>query len=96
MANKKQSLFQDAFIRFKRDKVAVFSLFVIVTILVACFVVPWFYPDNYFSHIDLYSKLRHHLLSISLALMLIGRDVFVRVLVGGQISFEVAIVATIV
>lgn len=28
--------------------------------------------------------------------MLIGRDVFVRVLVGGQISFEVAIVATIV
>ncbi|KIP30461.1 binding--dependent transport system inner membrane component family protein [Francisella tularensis subsp. holarctica] len=96
MANKKQSLFQDAFIRFKKDKVAVFSLFVIVTILVACFVVPWFYPDNYFSHIDLYSKLRHHLLSISLALMLIGRDVFVRVLVGGQISFEVAIVATIV
>lgn len=48
MANKKQSLFQDAFIRFKKDKVAVFSLFVIVTILVACFVVPWFYPDNYF------------------------------------------------
>ncbi|MDE5039647.1 ABC transporter permease, partial [Francisella tularensis subsp. holarctica] len=64
--------------------------------LVACFVVPWFYPDNYFSHIYLYSKLRHHLLSISLALMLIGRYVFVRVLVGGQISFEVAIVATIV
>lgn len=31
-----------------------------------------------------------------MALMLIGRDVFVRVLVGGQISFEVAIVATIV
>ncbi|MDE4971824.1 ABC transporter permease, partial [Francisella tularensis subsp. holarctica] len=74
----------------------VFSLFVIVTILVACFVVTWIYPDNYFSHIDLYSKLSHHLLSISLALMLIGRYVFVRVLVGGQISFEVAIVATIV
>ncbi|MDE4953081.1 hypothetical protein NAI68_09865, partial [Francisella tularensis subsp. holarctica] len=63
MANKKQSLFQDEFIRFKKDKVAVFSLFVIVTILVAGFVVPWFYPDKYFSHIDLYSKLRHHLLS---------------------------------
>ncbi|MDE5030078.1 hypothetical protein NAI50_09830, partial [Francisella tularensis subsp. holarctica] len=38
---------------------AVFSLFVIVTILVSCFVVPWFYPDYYFSHIDLYSKIRH-------------------------------------
>ncbi|MDE4984552.1 ABC transporter permease, partial [Francisella tularensis subsp. holarctica] len=69
---------------------------VIVTILVACFVVPWFNTDNYFSHIDIYSKLRHHLLSISLAQMLIGRDVIVRELLGGQISFDVAIVATIV
>ncbi|APA83759.1 ABC transporter permease [Francisella tularensis] len=96
MANKKQSLFQDAFIRFKKDKVAVFSLFVIVAILVACFVVPWFYPDNYFSHIDLYSTTRAPSFEHFFGTDAIGRDVFVRVLVGGQISFEVAIVATIV
>lgn len=96
MANKKQSLFQDAFIRFKKDKVAVFSLFVIVAILVACFVVPWFYPDNYFSHIDLYSTTQAPSFGHFFGTDAIGRDVFVRVLVGGQISFEVAIVATIV
>ncbi|AJI47613.1 ABC transporter permease [Francisella philomiragia] len=96
MANKKQSLFQDAFIRFKKDKVAVFSLFVIVAILVACFVVPWFYPDNYFSHIDLYSTTQAPSFEHFFGTDAIGRDVFVRVLVGGQISFEVAIVATIV
>lgn len=96
MANKKQSLFQDAFIRFKKDKVAVFSLFVIVTILFACFVVPWFYPDNYFSHIDLYSTTQAPSFEHFFGTDAIGRDVFVRVLVGGQISFEVAIVATIV
>ncbi|WP_432773083.1 ABC transporter permease [Francisella salimarina] len=96
MANKKQSLFQDAFIRFKKDKVAVFSLFVIVAILVACFVVPWFYPDNYFSHIDLYSTTQSPSFEHFFGTDAIGRDVFVRVLVGGQISFEVAIVATIV
>ncbi|WP_274931094.1 hypothetical protein [Francisella tularensis] len=32
MAKKKQSLFQDAFIRFTKDKESEFSLFVIVTI----------------------------------------------------------------
>ncbi|MBY7734574.1 ABC transporter permease [Francisella philomiragia] len=96
MANKKQSLFQDAFIRFKKDKVAVFSLFVIVAILVACFVVPWFYPDNYFSHIDLYNTTQAPSFEHFFGTDAIGRDVFVRVLVGGQISFEVAIVATIV
>lgn len=96
MANKKQSLFQDAFIRFKKDKVAVFSLLVIVAILVACFVVPWFYPDNYFSHIDLYSTTQAPSFEHFFGTDAIGRDVFVRVLVGGQISFEVAIVATIV
>ncbi|AEE88012.1 peptide/opine/nickel uptake transporter family protein [Francisella tularensis subsp. novicida GA99-3548] len=96
MANKKQSLFQDAFIRFKKDKVAVFSLFVIVAILVACFIVPWFYPDNYFSHIDLYSTTQAPSFEHFFGTDAIGRDVFVRVLVGGQISFEVAIVATIV
>lgn len=96
MANKKQSLFQDAFIRFKKDKVAVFSLFVIVAILVACFIVPWFYPDNYFSHIDLYSTTQAPSFEHFFGTDAIGRDVFVRILVGGQISFEVAIVATIV
>ncbi|AEE26958.1 ABC transporter permease [Francisella hispaniensis] len=96
MANKKQSLFQDAFIRFKKDKVAVFSLVVIVAILIACFVVPWFYPNDYFSHIDLYSTTQAPSFEHFFGTDAIGRDVFVRVLVGGQISFEVAIVATIV
>lgn len=96
MANKKQSLFQDAFIRFKKDKVAVFSSVVIVAILIACFVVPWFYPNDYFSHIDLYSTTQAPSFEHFFGTDAIGRDVFVRVLVGGQISFEVAIVATIV
>ena len=96
MANNKQSLFQDAFIRFKKDRVATLSLFVIVFVLVACFVVPWLYPDNYFSHIDLYATTQAPSSEHFFGTDAIGRDVFIRVLVGGQISFEVAIVATIV
>jgi oligopeptide transport system permease protein len=96
MANNKQSLFQDAFIRFKKDRVATISLFIIVAILVACFVVPWLYQDDYFSHIDLYATTQAPSLEHFFGTDTIGRDVFVRVLVGGQISFEVAIVATIV
>lgn len=96
MANNKQSLFQDAFIRFKKDRVATISLFVIVAILIACFVVPWLYQDNYFSRIDLYNTTQAPSLTHFFGTDAIGRDVFVRVLVGGRISFEVAIVATIV
>jgi len=96
MSNNKQSLFQDAFIRFKKDKVAMLSLFVIVFILVACFAVPWLYPDNYFSYLDLYSTTQAPSFEHFFGTDAIGRDVFVRVLVGGRISFEVAIVATIV
>ncbi|MDE4940886.1 ABC transporter permease, partial [Francisella tularensis subsp. holarctica] len=76
--------------RYKKDKVAEISLFVIVKILDSCFDVPWFYQDNYYYHIDLYSKLRQQIMSISIALMIIVRDVLVRVLHGGQISCEVA------
>ncbi|MFT4694417.1 MAG: oligopeptide transport system permease protein [Francisella sp.] len=96
MANNKQSLFQDAFARFKKDRVATLSLLVIVFVLVACFVVPWLYQDNYFSHIDLYSTTQAPSFEHFFGTDAIGRDVFIRVLVGGQISFEVAIVATIV
>ncbi|GAB4222445.1 MAG: oligopeptide ABC transporter permease OppC [Francisella sp.] len=96
MASKKQSLFHDAYIRFKKDKLAVFSLFVIVLILFACFVIPWFYPKNYFSYLDLYNTTQPPSLKHFFGTDAIGRDVFIRVLVGGQVSFEVAIVATIV
>jgi len=96
MANNKQSLLQDAFIRFKKDRVATISLFAIVFILISCFVVPWLYPSNYFSHIDLYSTTQAPSFEHFFGTDTIGRDVFIRVLVGGQISFEVAIVATIV
>ena len=96
MVNNKQSLFQDAFIRFKKDRVAMLSFFVIMFVLVACIVVPWLYPDNYFSHINLYSTTQAPSFEHFFGTDAIGRDVFVRVLVGGRISFEVAIVATIV
>ena len=96
MANNKQSLFQDAFIRFKKDRVATISLFVIVFVLLACFVVPWFFQDNYFSRINLYATTQAPSFEHFFGTDAIGRDVFIRVLIGGQISFEVAIVATIV
>jgi oligopeptide transport system permease protein len=92
----KQSLFQDAFRRFKQDKFAMFSMAVVIIIVLCSFIVPLFYSSSYFSEINLYNTSQPPSLAHWFGTDQIGRDIFIRVLVGGQTSIEIALVATIV
>lgn len=96
-AIKKRSLFQDAYKRFKQDKVAVISLMVVGTIVLCSYIVPLvFYDPSYFSQISLYDTSQAPSVAHWFGTDQLGRDIFVRVLVGGQTSIEIALVATVV
>ena len=93
----KQSLFHDAFKRFKQDKFALVSLAVVILIILSSFIIPAiFYTHSYFSEINLYNTSQSPSLSHWFGTDQLGRDIFVRVLVGGQTSIEIALVATVV
>lgn len=92
-----RSLWQDAWRRLRRNKAAMVSLVILVIMLLLCFLGPLFAPYT-FDQVD-WDKVSTapslsdgHLFGTDA----VGRDLFVRTLVGGQISLLVGVVATLV
>lgn len=94
ISSKGSSLWSDAWLRLKKNRMATASLFILIAITVLCFVLPFFAIikdpniqnlDNAFQGPDI-----HHFLGTDQ----VGRDLLARLLLGGQISILVGIVAT--
>ena len=90
------SLWKDAWIRLRKNKLAMAGFFVIVAILFACFILA---PILKFSGWDpngqdLANKFAAPSAQHPLGTDQLGRDLFIRILDGGQISLLVALLAT--
>ena len=89
------SLWQDAWHRLAKNKLAVFGGTVLIVLAVACIVGPWLSPYGYEEN-----NLNNTFSSPSWAHWLgtdqLGRDLMVRLLVGGRISIGVGLCATFV
>ncbi|MFZ9036162.1 MAG: ABC transporter permease [Francisellaceae bacterium] len=94
-AFKGRSLYYDAWIRFKRNKVAMISLFILAIIVAAVIILPWFSPYTY-SYQNLLEVYQAPSSAHWFGTDSLGRDVFTRVMVGGQVSLAIGLVATIV
>ena len=94
-AERGTSLWRDAWHRLAKNKMAVASMIILIAITLASFVGPFFLKQSYETQ-DLQlgavpPNAQHWLGTDTL-----GRDVFVRILYGGQISISVGICATAV
>lgn len=89
------TLTQDAFLRLKKNRLAVCGVVFLVLELVVFFLVPLIAPHGYeVQDLELTSSapsLKHWFGTDSL-----GRDLFARVLFGGRVSFSVGILASLV
>jgi len=92
-AVKSRSLWSDAWVRLRKNKLATFSLFLVLSILVACFILRWLLPHDP-NAADLASKYLGPSATHWLGTDQLGRDLLARMLDGGQISLMVAIIAT--
>lgn len=92
-----RSLWQDAWRRLRRNKAAMFSLVLLIVMLLACFLGPLVAPYS-FDQVDWDKVSTAPSLSDGhfFGTDAVGRDLFVRTLVGGQISLLVGVVATLV
>ena len=92
-----RSLWQDAWRRLRRNKAAMFSLVLLIVMLLACFIGPLLAPYD-FDQVDWDKVSTGPSLSDGhfFGTDAVGRDLFVRTLVGGQISLLVGVVATLV
>lgn len=94
-APKSRGFWQNAFKRFQSNKLAMFSLIILLFFTILCIVVPMFSSYD-FSRPDFIHSLsspgtRHYFGTDGL-----GRDLFVRCFIGGRITFEIAFAATFV
>lgn len=84
---------QDAWRRLKRNKLSMVSLYVIIFMALLAFIgpllIPYSYSDQFRGHENEFPSLRHLFGTDSL-----GRDMFVRVLIGTRISLVIGIVAS--
>src|ERR1035437_1417341 len=92
---KGNSLWHDAWLRLQKNKLAVFGLWALIVIAVACIVGPWLMRYGYEEqNLDLGASqpgAAHWLGTDTL-----GRDLLVRLLYGGRISLAVGLAATLV
>jgi oligopeptide transport system permease protein len=92
---KGSSLWHDAWLRLRKNKLAVFGMWALAIIAIACLLGPWISPFGYEEQdLDLGPSgpgTRHWLGTDTL-----GRDLLVRLLYGGRVSIAVGLSATIV
>ena len=92
---KGSSLWHDAWLRLRKNKLALFSLYALSIIALACIVGPWISPYGYEQQVleNTFSPpgARHWLGTDQL-----GRDLLVRLLIGGRVSLAVGLCATFV
>lgn len=98
LAEKGSSLWADAFIRLKKNKLALLGGIIVITILTLCFIVA---PIMSLAGVkanqqDLENRFAEMGEKGLLGTDQLGRDLFMRVLEGGQISLLVAILATLI
>ncbi len=88
------SLSKDAWLRMKKNKVAMVSLGVFIVMIVLCFAMAWKCKDP--NIINLTNKFAAPSAEHWFGTDALGRDLFSRILYGGQISMLVGLVATFV
>lgn len=92
---KGNSLWRDAWLRLRKNKLAVFGMVALVVVTLACLAGPWLSPYGYEEQdLDLGAappSARHWLGTDTL-----GRDLLVRLLYGGRVSLAVGLCATFV
>lgn len=93
---KGSSLWKDAWHRLAHNRAAILSLFVLIIILLLCFVGPWLPVVQSPTLIDLGNPSAAPSAAHWFGTDQLGRDLFSRVLYGGQVSLLVGIVATAV
>jgi oligopeptide transport system permease protein len=89
------SLWQDAWHRLAKNKLAVFGGSVLIILAVACIVGPWLSPYGYEEN-NLNNTFSPPSAAHWLGTDQLGRDLLVRLLVGGRISIGVGLCATFV
>ncbi|WP_119343306.1 ABC transporter permease [Facilibium subflavum] len=94
-AFKGRSLYYDAWQRFKKNKIALMSLWLLILIVLAVILLPWFSPYTY-AHQDLLQVYQGPSAEHWFGTDSLGRDVFTRVMVGGRVTLEIGFVATFV
>lgn len=90
---KSSSLWSDAWIRLRKNTLATASLFLILSILLSCFIIRWILPHDP-NATNLSNKFMAPSLTHWLGTDQLGRDLLARILDGGQISLLVALLAT--
>ncbi len=88
------SLWRDARLRMARNKFAMAGFWVILVMFFMCFVLAWFCPDP--NKVDLADKFAPPSGEHWFGTDKLGRDLFSRILYGGQVSILVGLVATAV
>lgn len=89
------SLWADAWVRLKHNKLAIFGLFTLISIVIACLLTPWIAPYGYEEQnlaLGASPPSWEHWFGTDN----LGRDLFTRVLYGGRVSLMVGIIATAV
>ncbi|SDZ89241.1 oligopeptide transport system permease protein [Oribacterium sp. KHPX15] len=104
------SFFKDGIQRFRRNKIAMTALTIVLIIMFFCYIVPMFYPYGYEEQIKgserlapmAFSKMEQQKIAAGenifphlLGTDQNGRDYMIRVLVGGRVSMTVGIVASV-
>ena len=90
-----RSLWQDARIRFMRNKAAMVSLVILVAITLAVILVP-FFAEFAFDDTDWYAMQQAPSVTHLFGTDSLGRDLFVRTLLGGRISLMVGVLGALV
>jgi oligopeptide transport system permease protein len=92
---KGNSLWHDAWLRLRRNKLAVFGMWMLGTVALACVVGPWISPYGYEQQ-DLGNTFSAPDAKHWLGTDQLGRDLLVRLLYGGRVSLGVGLAATFV
>jgi oligopeptide transport system permease protein len=93
-AERGSSLWHDAWLRMRANRVAMLSLFLLIGMIIACFGLAWFLGDP--NKIDLENRFGTPGDGGALGTDKLGRDMLARILYGGQISILVGLVSALI
>lgn len=89
------SYFQDAWRRLKKNKVAMISMFFLIFVSLMCIFAPMIYPTAFDAQ-DLMNTNQGPTLKHLFGLDDLGRDIFVRIWVGGRVSLTIGVVGAVI